>query len=320
MPLTSDIKTAYRGIFRRKVKNLSAILAIFLGVTLLIGVQITSATLSDSFLTSLTLTQGEVDLEISSGTAGGYLNSTDNNLVKPLVPDAVGIMPILLTSEPVLYGSQLQSGVDLAGIPLNYSTTFGQFYDMKGNVMNINNLLSENNSVIISKALAENLKINPNNFTSGILQTQFSKLNINGYLVNTTFGPVSIINNTATSQFLENFTIKGIYDSKPGIGSQTTSSAGRVIFKLSDLQQYIKYSDPQVSGIDYFHPEIVPNPLNTTQVTTGFPLQFVYNNTDKISSYYVAFKTDHFTTGEWTTSQLQAFFTTATKNNPQVPV
>ena len=320
MPLTSDIKTAYRGIFRRKVKNVSAILAIFLGVTLLIGVQITSATLSDSFLTSLTLTQGEVDLEISSGTAGGYLNSTDINLIKPLVPDAIGIMPILLTSEPVLYGSQLQSGVDLAGIPLNYSTAFGQFYDMKGNVMNITNLLSENNSVIISKALAENLKINPNNFTSGIIETQFSKLTINSYIANTTFGFVPVVNNTSSSPFLENFTIKGIYDSKPGIGSQTTSSSGRVIMKLSDLQQYIRYSDPQASVPDYSHPKLVPNPLNTTQVTTGFPLQFVYNNTDKISSYYVAFKTDHFTTGEWTTSQLQAFFTTATKNNPQVPV
>ena len=62
MPITSNIRTAYRSLFRRKIKNLSAILAIFLGVTLLIGVQITSATLSESFLTSLTLTQGEVDV------------------------------------------------------------------------------------------------------------------------------------------------------------------------------------------------------------------------------------------------------------------
>ena len=64
MPITTNIKTAYRGLFRRKIKNASAILAIFLGVTLLIGVQITSATLRESFLTSLTLRLGEVDMTV----------------------------------------------------------------------------------------------------------------------------------------------------------------------------------------------------------------------------------------------------------------
>ena len=53
MGLYMNFKTASRNLLRRKSKNISAILAIVLGVTLLVGVQITSATLTQSFLTSL---------------------------------------------------------------------------------------------------------------------------------------------------------------------------------------------------------------------------------------------------------------------------
>ncbi len=313
MPLKSSLRTAYRGLFRRKTKNLSAILAIFLGVTLLIGVQITSATLRGTFLTSLTLTQGETDMEFSSGSTGGYLNSTDYNLVANLTPGSVGIMPILLTSEPVQFKTQLQNSVDIAGIQTNYSRAFGEFYDLNGHVMNLTELLPNNNSVIISKALAENLGFDIHHFVPGEkVLTQFPKTDLTAYLNLSDYQPIII--NSTTVQLKTYLTVNGIYDSRPGIGSQVSSSAGRIIMKLQDLQNIVKFTDPQAS------PNI--NPLNniTIGTTVATPLTFVYDATNKISSYYVAFKTNHFKTGEWTKEQLQTKFNYASLNNPKVNV
>ncbi len=319
MPISSNFKTAYRGIFRRKIKNLSAVLAIFLGVTLLIGVQITSATLSQSFLTSLTLTQGEVDISFSSGTTGGYLNSTDYFLVENLTPSAVGIMPILLTSEPVLYKAQLQNSVDIAGIQLNYSRSFGTFYDLHGNAMNLTNVMPTNNSVIISKALAQNLGIDIKNFKPGLqVLTQFPKTELTGYLNMTSREPVLISNITQMKTYL---TVTGIYDSRPGIGSQTISSAGRIIIQMKALQNIVKYTNPQMNPVNFFNTsnyQYITNPINKTDITPIIPLTFSYNDTNVISAYYVAFKTDHFTTGEWTKAQLQAKLDYAQKYNPKV--
>ena len=317
MPISSNIKTAYRGIFRRKIKNLSAVLAIFLGVTLLIGVQITSATLSESFLTSLTLTQGEVDMTFSSGSTGGYLNSTDYALVQNASQDAVGIMPILLTSGPVLYGTQLQNGVDLAGIQLNYSRAFGTFYDLKGNAMDLSKMFPNNNSVIISKSLAQNLGIEINHFTPGkILTTQFSKTTLTGYFDTSTNQSVLTSN---TTQMLTNLTINGIYDSRPGIGSQTSSSEGRIIMPMDILQNIVKYSLPQMNPFNPLNRQNITNPLNPTEQITVIPYTFNYNDTNIISSYYVAFKTNHFKTGELTKTFLQGKLDYANAHNPKVP-
>ncbi|MHA2112584.1 MAG: hypothetical protein ACW98W_13975, partial [Candidatus Hodarchaeales archaeon] len=74
MGLKSSLKIAKRALTRRKTKNLSAILAITLGVTLMVGIQITTATLENGFLTSLLLREGEVDITIFNAT-GGYLTA-----------------------------------------------------------------------------------------------------------------------------------------------------------------------------------------------------------------------------------------------------
>ncbi|MBN1245437.1 hypothetical protein JXA31_07585, partial [Candidatus Bathyarchaeota archaeon] len=94
MGLKSSFMIAARSLFRRKTKNLSAILAITLGVTLLVGIQITTDTLENAFLTSLLQRQGEVDFSVSNST-GGYLTAADADTIGALVPGAVGIMPEL---------------------------------------------------------------------------------------------------------------------------------------------------------------------------------------------------------------------------------
>ncbi|MCW3977166.1 MAG: ABC transporter permease, partial [Candidatus Bathyarchaeota archaeon] len=116
---------------RRKTKNLSAILAITLGVSLLVGIQITTDTLENAFLTSLLQSEGEVDIRVSSANVGGYLKADDQEKIRAMVPDAVGIMPELSTQLPMMVGSQFDPSVRIAGIPSNFSEAFGSFYDWK---------------------------------------------------------------------------------------------------------------------------------------------------------------------------------------------
>ena len=131
MGIKSSLVIAWRSLSRRKTKNLSAILAITLGVTLLVGIQITTDTLENAFLTSLLQSQGEVDLQVTNGTGGTYLRSTDQSLICKLVPDAVGIMPELSTQIPAVVESQFNPKMEAAGIPSDYPETFGSFFDWK---------------------------------------------------------------------------------------------------------------------------------------------------------------------------------------------
>src|SRR5512147_2855710 len=102
MGLKSSFMIAWRSLSRRKSKNLSAILAVTLGVTLLVGIQITTDTLQNSFLTSLLQSQGEVDLQIANVTSGAYLKASDQVTISNLLPDALGVMPELSTQIPAL--------------------------------------------------------------------------------------------------------------------------------------------------------------------------------------------------------------------------
>ena len=117
---------AKRSLLRRKTKNLSAILAVTLGVTLLVGVQITTDTLENAFLTSLLQSEGEVDFRIANATTGGYLTTSDQEQISVLVPDAVGIMSELTMRVPVMLGSQFDDSVEFAGIPTSFPENLHQ--------------------------------------------------------------------------------------------------------------------------------------------------------------------------------------------------
>src|SRR5665647_1446788 len=105
MGLKSSFLIAWRSLSRRKSKNLSAILAVTLGVTLLVGIQITTATLDNAFLAGLSQSQGEVDVQISNATLGGYLKIEDQTLISNLSSEAAGIMPELTAQIPALVES-----------------------------------------------------------------------------------------------------------------------------------------------------------------------------------------------------------------------
>jgi ABC-type antimicrobial peptide transport system permease subunit len=177
MALKSSFLIAWRSLSRRKSKNLSAILAVTLGVTLLVGIQITTATLENAFLSSLSQSQGEVDVQISNSTVGGYLRLEDLTWISALAPDAVGIMPELSAQIPALVNSQFDPKMNVAGIPVDYPDVFGSFYDWKtGNKMDLSGLLGSNTSILLSSDQAQTLGIDKDTPLPVTLATEFTNL------------------------------------------------------------------------------------------------------------------------------------------------
>ena len=177
MGLQSSFMIAWRSLSRRKSKNLSAILAVTLGVTLLVGIQITTATLDNAFLASLSQNQGEVDVQISNATLGGYLKIEDLALISDLAPEAAGIIPELTAQIPALVESQFDPEMNAAGVPVDYPEVFGTFYDWKtGNKLDLNSLLDSNTSILLSSNQAEKLGIDKDASLPVKLITEFTNL------------------------------------------------------------------------------------------------------------------------------------------------
>jgi ABC-type antimicrobial peptide transport system permease subunit len=175
--LKSSFMIAWRSLARRKTKNLSAILAVTLGVTLLVGITITTDTLENAFITSLLQGEGEVDLRITNSTRGGYLSIADQESITNLVPDALGVMPELSTNLPAQIFSQFDPEMTLAGIPVSYPDAFGIFYDWKtGDQMDISSLLGDNKSILLSSKQAERLGLTQDTSLPVTLTTEFTNL------------------------------------------------------------------------------------------------------------------------------------------------
>ncbi len=268
MGLISSIKIAKRALTRRKTKNFSAILAIALGVTLMVGIQITTDTLENAFLTSLLIREGEVDIRFSNGT-GGFLSAADESNISALVPDALAIMSELQSSGPAMIGSQFEPSVSMAGIPLDYNEAFGNFYDWDtGEVMDISTYLADNSSVLLSSSLAEDMDINKSTELPINLTTEFTSITIVPKLNESTGFP--ILNETTGFPILELqiteerviLSITEIFDSRrPGIGA----SYRGVLFSLDAYQDWMSLQDP-------------------------------LRNKDIIGAYLITYQTDHFST------------------------
>jgi len=251
---------AKRSLWRRKTKNLSAILAVTLGVTLLVGIQITTDTLQNTFLTSLLQSEGEVDFSIANATTGGYLTAAEEQKISSAAPDAVGIMSELTMKVPIMLESQFDSSTELAGISTDFSDVFGSFYDWKtGDEMDINDYLADNKTILLSSRLAENLGLEKDvNFPIS-LTTEFTNVTVT-ITIDPTTGNFTAIP-TYSIERVE-FTVSAIYDSnRPGIGSRYRG----MLMSLDHLQQWRSLQDPT-------------------------------RETDTIGSYLIALKTDHFST------------------------
>jgi ABC-type antimicrobial peptide transport system permease subunit len=181
--LKSSFIIAWRSLARRKTKNLSAILAVTLGVTLLVGITITTDTLENSFLTSILQGEGEVDLRVMNITTGGYLSIASKENITNLVPDALGVMPELSTDVPALISSQFDPKMTLSGIPTDYPSAFGTFYDWKTQEqMDITALLADNISILLSSDQARTFGLAEDTPLPVTLTTEFTN-------ISTTFTP-----------------------------------------------------------------------------------------------------------------------------------
>jgi len=269
MGLIASLKIAKRALVRRKTKNLSAILAITLGVTLMVGIQITTDTLENAFLTSLLIREGEVDIRVTNGT-GGYLTAAAKDNISSLVSNELAIMPELTSYGPAMVGSQFEPVIEMAGIPLDFPPEFGTFYDWQteDKVIDISEYLKDNTSILISSSLAEDLGLNKSSKLPVTLKTEFTNLTLT-MMINSTTGLPVINTTTGLPIFIPIFTVKrielsivGIFDSRrPGIGA----SYRGFLFSLEGLQDWLCLSD-------------------------------IFRNKDIISAYLITFQTDHFDT------------------------
>jgi ABC-type antimicrobial peptide transport system permease subunit len=197
-----------RALRRRKTKNISAILAVTLGVTLLVGIQITTDTLKNSFLTSLLQGEGEVDIRVTNATTGGYLTAADAESISALVPEAVGIMPELSMRVAVMLDSQFDDSVELAGISTDFPEAFGSFYDWKtGDELDLDSLLVSNTSILLSSDQAEKLGLTEETSLPVSLTTEFTNLTatvveppvvpLSDWIVNSNFTTVEYVLNSS---------------------------------------------------------------------------------------------------------------------------
>lgn len=237
--LKASFMIAKRSLMRRKTKNLSAILAVTLGVSLLVGIQITTDTLGNAFLTSLLQSEGEVDIRVLNAAVGGYLKADDQEKIRALVPAVVGIMPELSTQLPMMVGPQFDPSVKIAGIPSNFPEAFGSFYDWKsGEKMDISTILTDNSSILLSSRQAESLGLNPDTIFPVLLDTEVTNVTLTVSINSTTGLPIVTPTNAIESVELN---IVGVFDSKrPGIGSQYSGA----LFTLEHLQDWVSLQDP----------------------------------------------------------------------------
>jgi ABC-type antimicrobial peptide transport system permease subunit len=262
MGFKSSLLIAWRSLSRRKTKNLSAILAVTLGVTLLVGIQITTETLKNSFLTSLLQREGEVDLQIANATGGAYLKASDQEPIGRLLPEAVGIMPELSTQIPALVESQFNPKIDAAGILPGYPEVFGSFYDWKtGSKMEPSVLLTDNSSILLSSKQAEKLGLTQDVILPATLTTEFTNLTVavsqpplvslSGWMVNSNF---------TTGAYVLNSSALGL------------SLELDPLFPAS-LVTVFTVSGPRLSLSDYAYVNVTATGTDNAKVLLGFSLE-----------------------------------------------
>jgi ABC-type antimicrobial peptide transport system permease subunit len=259
MGLKSSLLIAWRSLSRRKTKNLSVILAVTLGVTLLVGIQITTDTLKTSFLTSLLQREGEVDLQIANATTGAYLKASDQQSIADLLPDALGIMPELTTQIPALVESQFDPKMAAAGILTDYPEAFGSFYDWQsGNKTDLNALLTDNSSILLSSTQAEKLGLTEDTHLPVTLTTEFTNLTavisesptvpLSGWMVNSNF---------TTGEYIFNSSSLGLsLELNP-----VTPFSTLTVFTINS---------PQLNLSDYAHVNVTATGSNNARILLGF--------------------------------------------------
>ncbi len=299
---------------RRKTKNLSAILAVTLGVTLLVGIQITTDTLENAFLTSLLQSEGEVDFRLYNSTTGGYLTAADAEIISGLASSAVGIMPELLMQVPAMLGSQFDESVELAGILTDFPEVFGSFYDWQtGNEMDLNVLLLSNTSVLLSSKQAKKLGLTevaflPTNFTTEFTNVtgtvvEAPTISLSDWIVETSFTSVEYVLNSSSSNLsleLEQSPFPGFVPSivalyKMNISKFSLSNFDHINITAtgtSNIQVLMQFSLDDGSNFNVTNLEDTSLPVDLDTLNSPFDLAPYANRTLRGDAFLVVTSSD----------------------------
>ena len=261
MGIKTSFLIAWRSISRRKTKNLSVILAVALGVTLLVGIQITTDTLENTFLTSLLQGEGEVDIRILNSTSGNYLSSTELEVIKDLIPDSAGIMSELSSQIPALVESQFDPKMEAAGISANYSDVFGTFYDWKtGNKLDLDSLLVDNRSILLSSEQAKKLGLDQDTLLPFTLGTEFTNLT-------TTIIPPPLVP-------LSNWTVNPEFTNSPHVlvGSHLGLHMELTPIDFTGIVTAYTIAVPNLRLSDYAYVNVTASGTDNALISLGFSL------------------------------------------------
>ncbi|MHA1992056.1 MAG: ABC transporter permease [Candidatus Hodarchaeales archaeon] len=155
----TSILFGLKSVIRRKQKNLFAILAVALGVSVIAGIAITDDSLSEGFGTFFTLSLGKRDGSVTY-TNGLFNESLADSLSSVIVSldDVIDSTNILfLTTTTSTEQGSISTGTSLFGI--KDSESFGKFKNNDNDDVLISDLDTTKNESYIGEVLADDLRL-----------------------------------------------------------------------------------------------------------------------------------------------------------------
>ncbi len=178
----SYITNLFQKTFKRRLgKNIGTLIAISLGVSLMVGVQITITSFTAEALDFFVDAIGENDI-IISGFALPIQNYT--NIMDEIEQSNITIaaMNARVTQDVAVYNLEtgdLEKGINFVGIELNEDPVFGNFYDENNTEITqseLQNYFLNETQVLLGASLQEDLNVT----TGSIIKIRIGELNTNG--------------------------------------------------------------------------------------------------------------------------------------------
>ncbi len=175
----SYIATLIQKTFKRRLgKNIGTLIAISLGVSLMVGVQITITSFATEAIDFFVEAIGENDIIITgfSFPISNYQNIVDKIDSSPINYTALNIRISQSVAIYNLESGELEKGVSYTGIELDEDPVFGSFYDTNGSKITqseLSNIFSNETNIMISENFAEELNVTLNS----VMKVRVGELN-----------------------------------------------------------------------------------------------------------------------------------------------
>ncbi len=161
----SYINTLLQKTFKRRIgKNVGTLVAIALGVSLMVGVQITITSFSTTAIDFFVEAIGENDIIISGL---GFPITDYESIIEQIDNSTIdyAAINVRVTQDVAAYNLEsgiLEKGVSFTGIELNEDPVFGKFYDEDGTEINrlqLMNIFENESHVLVGYSLKDELNI-----------------------------------------------------------------------------------------------------------------------------------------------------------------